>query len=133
VRRGDVVLAVLQREVGKPRPVVVVQSDVINETDPTTYIVCPFTGDIAEGGPVPRIVVEPTPTNGLDRSSAIMTDKLALAGRDRLRDVIGRLDAGTMRRLDGMLAVVLGIGTAGSVELTASDIPSFLRLAQNER
>jgi mRNA-degrading endonuclease toxin of MazEF toxin-antitoxin module len=46
-----------------------------------------------------------------------MVDRLSLAGRDRLRDVIGRLDAGTMRRLDGALAVVLGIGeTSGGDE-----------------
>ena len=104
----------LQQEVGKPRPVVVVQGDRINETGPTTYLACPFTSRPDIGTPAPRLVVEPTPANGLRQRSAIMTDKLALVDRRKFRDVIGRLDAGTMRQLDGALAVVLGIGDGPS-------------------
>ncbi len=107
MRRGDIVLVVLPGDYGKPRPAVVVQSDLLNAEDPPSYLVCPLTTMLTGHGDI-RIPIEPTPATGLDAPSEVMVDKTSAAPRRRLRDVIGRLDAATMRAVDRALLLVLG-------------------------
>jgi mRNA interferase MazF len=54
-------------------------------------------------------VIEPAPENGLRLRSQIMTDKLLALRRDRIRRVIGRIDAETSEKLDRALLLVLGL------------------------
>jgi mRNA interferase MazF len=56
-----------------------------------------------------RPVVEPSADNGLRIRSQIMTDKLLAIRRDRLRRVLGSIDAETGDRLDRALLLVLGL------------------------
>lgn len=60
-------------------------------------------------GPSIRPTVEANPTNGLRIRSQIMTDKLLTLRRDRVRRVLGKLDAKTSDQLDRALLVVLGL------------------------
>jgi mRNA interferase MazF len=108
VKRGDVVLAVLPGEHGKPRPAIVLQSDLLNEKEPTSFIVCPLT-TMLRFQPEVRVVIEPSAQNGLRERSEAMVDKLISASRQRLRDVIGHIDATVMRAIDRSLVVVLGL------------------------
>jgi len=57
VRRGDLVTVALPGEFGKPRPALVVQSDLFNETHPTVTVM-PLTSEL-RNAPLFRIVVEP--------------------------------------------------------------------------
>jgi mRNA interferase MazF len=107
VKRGDVVLAVVPSELGKPRPGVVVQADEFNK-DLSTIFVCPISSDVQEKLPL-RPTVEARPSNGLHLRSQIMTDKMVALKRDRIRRVIGRIDRDTSRKLDRALLVVLGL------------------------
>jgi mRNA interferase MazF len=54
-------------------------------------------------------VVEPSAANGLRLPSQIMTDKVNPLRRDRIRRVIGSLDAESTERLNSALLVVLGL------------------------
>jgi len=101
------VLAATTGDYGKPRPAVVTQSDIFNETHPSV-VMCPLTTFRVEA-PLFRITVEPTEGNGLRQSSQVMVDKITTLRRDRLRSTIGRLDQETMRRVDRALAVFLGL------------------------
>jgi len=101
------VLAATTGDYGKPRPAVVTQSDIFNETHPSV-VMCPLTTFRVEA-PLFRITVEPTQGNGLRRPSQVMVDKITTLRRDRLRSTIGRLDQETMRRVDRALAVFLGL------------------------
>ncbi len=56
-----------------------------------------------------RPVVEPTAGNGLRLRSQIMTDKINALRRDRVRQLVGSLDADASERLDTALLVVLGL------------------------
>jgi mRNA interferase MazF len=105
LKRGDVALVVLQGETGKPRPGVIVQAD---ELDLPSVIVCPMSSDIL-GTSDTRPIVTPTPENGLRVPTQIMTDKMNAIRRDRVRRVIGALDATTCQALDSALLVVLGL------------------------
>jgi mRNA interferase MazF len=106
VKRGDVALVVLQGEMGKPRPGVIVQADELD--DLPSVIVCPMSSHILQTSDT-RPIVTPTLGNGLLVPTQIMTDKMNTIRRDRVRRVIGALDAATSEALDRALLVVLGL------------------------
>lgn len=106
VKRGDIVLAV-HADLGKPRPAVVVQADTFNE-NAMTILVCPLTSDITERLPL-RPIVPASPDTGLRERSQIMTDRMLALRSDRIRGVLGSIDASTADQLDRALLVVLGL------------------------
>ncbi len=107
VTRGDVVIAVVPGDYGKPRPVVVVQSDVFNPTH-SSIVVCPVTSHFV-GSPLFRLTVSPDPSNGLRTESQIMVDKMTALRVDRIRKRIGTLRPSEMRSLDRALRVWLAL------------------------
>lgn len=107
MKRGDVVLVVVPSELGRPRPGVIVQADEFNEEISTIFI-CPVSSDLQERLPL-RPIIEAKPSNGLRLRSQIMTDKMIALRRDRVRRVIGQIDAETSEHLDRALLVVLGL------------------------
>ena len=107
IARGDVVLMVAPSDLGRPRPGIVVQG--ANFTAGlSTVFVCPVSSDLQDKLPL-RPVIEVAPENGLRLRSQIMTDKLVALRRDRIRRVIGRIDAETSEQLDRALLLVLGL------------------------
>ena len=108
VTRGDLVLIVLAGELGKPRPALVVQSDLLDAETPSSYIVCPLTTGLTGQHDI-RVPVEPHETNGLAAKSEVMVDKVSAAPGRRLREVIGHLDSVTLSAVDRALVLVLGI------------------------
>ena len=106
MKRGEIVVVVIPGD-GKPRPAVVVQSDIFNE-NPASVIVCPLTTELLDA-PVFRIPVTPGAESGLRERSEIMIDKIVSVRPHRLRDTIGRVDGDTLRRIDTALAVFLGL------------------------
>lgn len=108
MRRGDVVTVAASGDYGKPRPAVIVQSDVFPDTH-ASVILCQMTTDLADAADF-RVLVEPSLTNSLRGRSQIMADKPVTVRRARLGRTIGRLDAADLRRLDVALAFVLGLG-----------------------
>ena len=107
MKRGDVVLVLVPSELGRPRPGVVVQADEFSE-ELSTVFVCPVSSDLQERLPL-RPIIEAKPSNGLRLRSQIMTDKMIALRHDRVRRVIGRIDAETSEHLDRALLVVLGL------------------------
>lgn len=106
MKRGDIVI-VAYGELGKPRPVVIVQADELGEAT-MTVLACPITSEITEKLPL-RPVIEASENNGLRVRSQIMTDRLLAVPRDRVRQVVGRLDATNANRLDAAMLLVLGL------------------------
>lgn len=107
MRRGDIVLAVLQGDLGKPRPAVVVQADELG-SDRRTVIICPMSSEIGATAML-RPIIEPSDENGLRAVTLIMTDKIIAVRRERLRRVVGRLADADRERLDDALRFVLGL------------------------
>ena len=98
---------VVPRDLGRPRPGVVVQADELN-TDFSTIFVCPMTTDIQDDLPL-RPSINPSAENGLRLRSQVMTDKLTAIRRDHIRNVIGHIDIATAGELDRSLLVILGL------------------------
>jgi mRNA interferase MazF len=107
VKRGDLVTVALQGEFGKPRPALIVQSDLFN-AEHATLSVLPITSEIV-GAPIFRITLEPSNANGLREVSQIMVDKIVSIKRDKVGEPFGRLEEETMLRVNRALAVWLGI------------------------
>jgi len=106
MRRGDVVTVAAPGDYGKPRPAVVIQSDLFGDLPSVTL--CLVTSTLRET-PLVRITVDPSPDNGLQRISQIQADKVMTAARERVGGVIGRLDDATMLKVNRSLAVFIGI------------------------
>jgi len=91
---------------GKPRPAVIVQSDLFAAT--ASVVVCPLTTDPSEA-PIFRPLFEPTDENGLRRPCRLMVDKLTAVPRARLGRQIGEIDHEAMSATDRALLVFLGL------------------------
>jgi mRNA interferase MazF len=107
VKRGDVVLMVVPSELGRPRPGVIVQADELGN-DTSSVLVCPMSSDLTEFRRT-RPVIAPSAGNGLRLPSQVMTEKLVPLRRDRIRRVIGALDADSTETLNSALLLVLGL------------------------
>jgi mRNA interferase MazF len=107
VKRGEIVIVAAKGEyTGKPRPALVVQSDLFAETASVTL--CLMTTDLIDA-PLIRIDVDPSHQNGLRVKSQIMVDKILTVHRDRIAKTVGAMDDATILRVDRSLVVFLGI------------------------
>ena len=106
VRRGAVVLVRLPGDKG--RPAVVIRADLLAELSYATVL--PITSELRERATL-RIDVGPTPENGLRLASQVMADWPQTVRFSDMGELIGRLDAATMRAITRQVAIVLGIGT----------------------
>jgi mRNA interferase MazF len=110
VTRGEIYTAAARGAYsGKPRPVLIVQDDRFDATASVT--VCPFTTSPVEA-PLIRIPVEPTDTNGLDRPSSLMVDKITTMPRSGLGERLGRVRDDELVQLNRSLMVFLGLASA---------------------
>ena len=106
MRRGDVVIAVAQGDYGKPRPAVVVQSDIVQQFD--TVALAMITTTFIETPDI-RPVISPSPSNGLREQSEVMIDKVQPVRRAKVGAVIGRLSDDDMDRVTRSLALFFGL------------------------
>lgn len=101
-------MTVVQGDHGKPRPAIVVQTDVLNETHPT-ILLCLISSKITGDGF--RLPLPANPTTGLRLPSEAMIDKLHAVRREKVAQQIGALSAEQMSLLDRKLVAVLGLAT----------------------
>jgi len=106
MRRGDLVTVAAPGDYGKPRPALVIQSDLFDELPSVTL--CLVTSTLRDA-PIFRITVDPSPANGLQRISQVQVDKVLTVARERIGGVIGRLDDDTLLKVNRSLAVFVGI------------------------
>ena len=105
MRRGDLITVAIQGAYGKPRPALVIQSDLFAEHPSVTIL--PVTSELRDT-PLFRIGVVPSAENGLRKASQVMVDKPQSVPREKVGAVIGHLDDETRLAVDRALAVFLG-------------------------
>ena len=108
MRRGDLVTVAAPGDYGKPRPAVVIQSDVINRADPDSVILALMTGTVRDA-PLLRLTVDPTSESGLQKPSQVMVDKLVTVRLDKIGKPFGRLSDQALLELNRLLALVVGL------------------------
>ena len=103
--RGDLVTVALHGDYGKPRPALVIQSDLFGNHPSITVL--PVTSDL-RATPLFRVQVEPSAANGLQLPSQVMVDKAHTVACERVGDPFGRLVPEQMVAVDRALALFLG-------------------------
>ncbi|MGB4858885.1 MAG: type II toxin-antitoxin system PemK/MazF family toxin [Dokdonella sp.] len=106
MNRGDLTTVALQGDLGKPRPALLIQSDLFS--DHPSITVLPVTSTL-QPTPLVRIDIEPSESNGLRHRSQVMVDKMQAVPRSRLGPAFGRVDDETLLAVNRALAVFLGL------------------------
>ncbi len=106
MKRGDLVTIALQGDYGKPRPALVIQSDLFSEHP--SVVILPVTSELRDT-PLFRVTIAPNENNGLSRASDVMVDKVQTVAREKIGPVFGRLSQEDMLSVNRMLAVFIGV------------------------
>ncbi len=106
MKRGDIVTVVIPGSYGKPRPALVVQSDLFSEHPSVTVL--PITSHIRQT-PLFRLDIEPSLKTGLNKKSQVMIDKALTVPREKVGQVIGHLNQQKITEINRMLAIFLGV------------------------
>ena len=111
VRRGDIYYADLSPVVGSEqggiRPVLIVQNDIGNRHSPTV-IAAAITSQINKAR-LPTHIELQARIYGLSRDSVVLLEQIRTIDKRRLKERMGRIDEGLMSRIDGALAVSIGL------------------------
>jgi len=105
MRRGELVTVSLLGDYGKPRPALVIQSDLFGEHPSITIL--PITSELRDV-PLFRITIEPDKENGLLKSSQVMVDKTCTVSREKIGEPFGKLSDELMLAINRALALFLG-------------------------
>ena len=90
---------------GKPRPALILQSDLLDETE--SVITCSFTTHDSTAIPS-RVPFQANAANGLNEDSDLMADKIMAVARNKLGRRIGAVSPADMLRVQEAVFVVLG-------------------------
>jgi len=107
MRRGRFVTVATSGDYGKPRPALVVQSDLFAELP--SLVICPLTTTLRADADLFRIDVAPSPQNGLRQLSQIAIDKITSVPAAKIGAVIGAADEALLLRVNRALALFLGV------------------------
>jgi mRNA interferase MazF len=103
MRRGDLAVVPMPGDYGKPRPALVEQPDLFNDTH-AGITVAPVSSTIVDT-PLFRVTVEPSRRNGLRLVSQMMVVKVTLMRQQRLGHTIGCLEEDVTLRASRALSL----------------------------
>ena len=106
MKYGHLVTIALQGEFGKPRPALVVQSDLFAEHSTITVLL--LTSNLVDA-PLLRVTLEPDGNNGLQKISQVMIDKTMTIRREKIGEVFGFANNDVMQTIRRLQAVFLNI------------------------
>jgi len=94
IRKWEIWIADLNPQIGtepgKTRPVLIVQTNLLNRVPHSSTIICPLTTNIADGAEILRVRLKKGMANLLDDSD-IMIDQLRAIDNDRLMYKLGEV------------------------------------------
>ncbi|MEL6696546.1 MAG: type II toxin-antitoxin system PemK/MazF family toxin [Bacteroidota bacterium] len=94
-------------ETGKTRPVLIVQSDLLNTVHPSS-IICPITTNVRKGVSILRVNVS-VGEGGLKRDSSIMIDQVRAIDNKRLIKKLGILSDKLAAKVKENLQIVMDL------------------------
>jgi mRNA interferase MazF len=106
MKRGDILAIVVRGDYGKPRPALVIQSNLFRGHPSVTVL--PITSELRDT-PIFRITITPDKGNGLQKPSQVMVDKAVTVPREKCGDIFGKIEDTEMLEITRALAVFLGI------------------------
>ena len=106
MKYGDFVTIVTSGDYGKPRPALIIQSDVFAAIPSLTVL--PLTSEIHDEYLV-RLTIQPNKRNGLKAPSQIMVDKITTLPKTKIGQVIGHAETATMQYVKAALKQFLNV------------------------
>lgn len=106
MKRGEIVIVAPFPPFDKPRPALIVQAVVLEQSENITVAL--ITSDLS-WSPGVRVPVEPTFANGLRRRSVIMVDLLMTVPVTRVGGYAGEIEPDVMRQVDVAIRLFLGL------------------------
>lgn len=106
VRRGDLVIVSAPGNYEKPRPALIIQSNLFDMHP--SIILALITSDLRDT-PLFRITVHPTLENGLNVVSQVMIDKLITMPTDKIGEPFGKLSHEEMIQINRALLLFLDL------------------------
>jgi mRNA interferase MazF len=100
---------VIGSEPGKTRPVVILQSDLLNKAGHRTVITCSLSSQSQAGVSFIRIPIEPSLDNGLLKRSYVLCDQLRAIDVSRLKSRTGTLEQNDINRLITSIQAILSL------------------------
>jgi len=97
----------MQGDFGKPRPALVLQSNVFCDIHATVTIAL-ISSEVVQA-PIFRLDIEPSEVNGLTMPSQVQIDKIMSIRSEKIGSVIGELNDVMMVRVNRALALWLGL------------------------
>lgn len=126
MKRGQVYYAdlrpVIGSEQGGIRPCLIIQNDTGNLHSPTVIIAAMTTQCKAN---IPTHVAVSSEDYCLDINTTILLEQLRTIDKSRLRDFVGRLSDGTMRRVDEALHISLALNKERKEETELNELQIF--------
>ena len=112
VKRFEIWLADLNPQIGtepgKTRPVLVVQTNLLNNIPHPSTIVCPLTTKVQKGAEILRVHLKKG-TAGLNENCDIMTDQVRAIDNKRLLRKLGALPENLAAKVRENLAIILDL------------------------
>lgn len=94
-------------ETGKTRPILVIQSDLLNKSHPST-IICPITSNIKKGVEILRVNINKN-TGGLNQESSVMIDQVRSIDNKRFIKKLGNLPISLREKVLENLKIVMDL------------------------
>jgi len=94
-------------EAGKTRPVLIIQSDLLNKVHPST-IICPITTNVKKNVSILRVNMKKG-EGGMKKQSAIMIDQLRAIDNKRFVKKTGSLSADLRKKVEENIKIILEI------------------------
>lgn len=95
-------------EPGKIRPVVIIQSDLLNKVGHPSTLACPITSQLSEEKNVLRVKLDTVGT-GLEQDSEVLIDQIRALDNQRLVQRLGKIGADQSEELLWKLKAILDI------------------------
>lgn len=106
-KKGDVVICAQSGDYDKPRPAIIVQSDLFNPTH-SSITICPITSHLIDT-PLFRIELYPSTDNGLKHHSQIMVDKISSLSKEKIQQKIGLLSSAEIKKVQDAIKLWLDL------------------------
>jgi mRNA interferase MazF len=111
VKRGDIFYADLSPVVGSEqggiRPVIILQNDIGNKYSPT-IIIAAITSQINKAK-LPTHVEISSEEYGLNKDSVVLLEQIRTLDKKRLKEKIGHMTDGDMKKVDNALLISVGL------------------------
>ena len=94
-------------EAGKVRPVLIVQTDLLNNLHPSS-VICPITTNVQEDSDILRVHLKKG-TSGLTANSDIMIDQVRAIDNSRLKKRLGSLPSHLIGKIKENIKIILDL------------------------